>query len=59
MLNNKRNSFVLLFIAFFINVIPVSGQNNLELITKPNLRVLDLGNSYTQGAVSYLPYLKL
>lgn len=57
MLNNKRNSFVLLFIAFFINVIPVSGQNNLELITKPNLRVLDLGNSYTQGAVSYLPYL--
>ena len=56
-LNNKRNSFVLLIIAFFINVIPVSGQNNLELITKPNLRVLDLGNSYTQGAVSYLPYL--
>jgi hypothetical protein len=48
---------ILTVIIIFFFILPTEGQNNLQLLTKPNLKVLDLGNSYTNDITVNLPAL--
>jgi hypothetical protein len=51
-----RGLLLLVFLSI-VFILPSAGQNNQQLLIKPNLRVLDLGNSYTNDVTINLPSL--